>query len=109
MKNYLRPYAEPARVALSAIVGLLVAFGLLTAGNAAIVIGAALAFGVAFWKWHDKGLDSNPTESAKIMLACISAILLAFGYVDANTVATMTGTATAIVATLWTVFSAYKK
>lgn len=110
MKNYLRPYAEPARVLLSAIVGLLVVFGALTAANAAVVIGAALAFGVAFWKWYDAGIvDTNPTEHAKAMLACVSGVLLAFGYFDANTITTFVGIATAVVTTVWTVVSTYKK
>lgn len=113
MKNYLKPYAQTARVLLIGVGAFLVAFGFLTTASVQLVIGAALSFGVAFWKLYDiatgKVDGGEPyTDIIKIMLAAVSTILLAFGYVDGQTLATMSGAAISLAVTLWTVFTDLK-
>lgn len=59
MKELLKPYSKYAKWALGlASIGL-VAFGIYDATTAQAVIGAAGAFGVAFWELYDRTIGSK--------------------------------------------------
>jgi len=110
MKEALRPYAPFAKVLLTAIAGFLVTLGWLTAATAQLVIGAAMSFGVAFWKLYDAYTTNTMSEAQnewiKMALAALSTILLAFGYADNSTIMLIIGGAGSVLAMLWTLVSA---
>lgn len=114
MKNFLRKYSEPARIGLTAIGSLLVVLGFTSAASAQLIIGSALAFGVAFWKLYDlvvnKNEDGNAySELVKIALAAVSTILLTLGIVDGATVEYWVGVILTCITTVWTFISTLRK
>lgn len=114
MKEFLKKYAEPARVALMGLGALLVAFGVLTTASAQLVIGASLSFGVAVWKLYDLFVNKNRdvdaySEVAKLLLAALSTVLLTMGVVDSSTIQFWIGAGTSIITTVWTFISTMKK
>lgn len=114
MKNFLGKYSDTARVALTILASLLVSFGLLTTASAQLAVGAAISFGVAFWKLYDilvKGETGTESviEVVKILLAALATILLTFGLVDSATVQFWTGATLSVVVSGWTLLDAWRK
>lgn len=53
MKELLKPYAEPAKVAMGALSTFLVTSGAYDYGQMAVILGAVGAFATAFWTAYD--------------------------------------------------------
>lgn len=53
MKQFLKPYAEPAKILLGAISTYLVTAGLYDATSMAVILGSVGAFATAFWTVYD--------------------------------------------------------
>lgn len=114
MKNFLGKYSDAARVALTVLAGLLVTFGFLTTASAQLAVGAAISFGVAFWKLYDilvKGETGTESfiEVAKILFAALATVLLTFGLVDSATVQFWSGAALSVAVSAWTMLDAWRK
>lgn len=53
MKKFLKPYAEPAKVAMGALSTFLVTSGAYDYGHMAMILGAVGAAATAFWTVYD--------------------------------------------------------